>query len=137
MRPYARKSKLTIRQKVFNYRICRPRRIIENCFGLLAQRFRIFRQPIIAPYKTAIKIIQAAVCMHNFILQRQPANLSDETTVNELKNISQNSQFVPCDVNSEDDNIFKCVEIRNYLADYFMHKGSVSWQWQKVRNCDY
>lgn len=41
MKPYS-KITLSLEQKVFNYRLSRARRIVENAFGILASRFRIF-----------------------------------------------------------------------------------------------
>lgn len=45
MKPYSDR-KLTTAQRIFNYRLSRARRIIENVFGLCAARFRVLLQPI-------------------------------------------------------------------------------------------
>nr|CAI5834475.1 unnamed protein product [Callosobruchus analis] len=77
MRPYPGKF-LTQYKRIFNYRICRGRRLIENTFGILASRWRIFRKPIISKLSTAEHIIKATVCLHNWLMIQQ-LNNKDET----------------------------------------------------------
>ena len=65
LRPYP--GPLDYSKKIFNYRLSRARRTIENAFGILVARWRIFRRPIRADVRTVELITQASLCLHNYL----------------------------------------------------------------------
>ncbi|XP_071653486.1 putative nuclease HARBI1 [Temnothorax longispinosus] len=66
MKPYGERN-IPHDKSVYNFRLSRARRVIENAFGILAARWRIFRHSIIATEDNVESIIECAVCLHNFI----------------------------------------------------------------------
>ena len=66
MKPYPQKG-LTTDRRVFNYRLSRMRRISENGFGILANRWRVFRRPFsLEPEKVKVTS-HAAITLHNWL----------------------------------------------------------------------
>lgn len=67
MKPYPREV-LGIRERVFNYRLSRARRIIENTFGIGTERFRILRRPTHARVELVVNVTKAVVVLHNYLM---------------------------------------------------------------------
>lgn len=148
IKPYPGK-KLQEEQRVYNYRLSRARRTIENAFGILAARWRIFRRPIKANVDLVYNITRACLCLHNYL------------------RLTENASYIPSGfIDSEDssgiiipgswrnvvreDNIsltnhpkiggnrytFEAEKTQKSFKDYFNSEaGSVPWQLNYVRSC--
>lgn len=77
IRPYIppRNGHLSERLCYFNYRLGRSRIVIENTFGILVARWRIFHRSIAARPKTIDKLVKATIVLHNFIKSRKHDNI--------------------------------------------------------------
>ncbi|KAJ8945222.1 hypothetical protein NQ314_009291 [Rhamnusium bicolor] len=82
MRPYP-KSKISDRigRQIFNYRLSRARRVVENTFGILAQIFRIYHKRLKLHPRYATNIILTTCVLHNYIRQNMSSLHSEEGTI--------------------------------------------------------
>ncbi|XP_067123235.1 uncharacterized protein [Centruroides vittatus] len=141
MRPYPRRSAFTHPQKVFNYRLSRARRIVENAFGILSVRFRIFKRPLNYSEKTIERIVAAALVLHNFLLTENasiynPPGFSDYDDDNfnfqpGLWRQDGNINSSHCSFGSNMHGI-NAKSLRDKLAIYLCNEGSVPWQNSKI-----
>ena len=131
---------------IYNYRLSRARRVIENSFGILASRFRIFRRPIIANIQTVCNIVKATLALHNFLISDTsvddtyvycPQNYVDSETRQGIKaghwrqEIGNVSGITRLDSGSRGSNNFsnQAKLVRDSFKDYFNSpQGVVSWQ---------
>ena len=151
LRPYPGRF-LTEGKRIFNYRLSRARRIIENTFGIMASKFRIFRRAIIANPEKMTKVTKAACCLHNYLKISEaccPSSQRHYCPPGYLGRETQDGNIVPGDWRSQTadgiqdirrmgSNTFSrsAAELRTTMTEYFTSEyGSVPWQINHVRSC--
>ena len=72
MKPYSRRG-LSDPELIFNYRLSRARRVVENAFGIMAMRWQILLCTIQIKPERAQLMVQCIVCLHNLCRTRYPA----------------------------------------------------------------
>lgn len=144
LHPYPGKNGLTLEQDIFNYRLSRARRFIENTFGILASQWRIYRKPIIAFPENAKLMVQATVCLYNWIRKNDigknayfSAGMVDEINADDPNSFTPGSwwrifedgcafrNISNCGSNNSARNYFR---MRDEFCDYFCSEGEVPWQ---------
>ena len=63
---------LTHSQRIFNYRLSRARRVVENAFGILACRWRCLLTTLGTRRRTTKRIVKACLVLHNLMRSRCP-----------------------------------------------------------------
>lgn len=73
MKPFkpTKTTPLTQEQKVFNYRLSRARRCVENSFGILSRKWLCLSQPLRQMPGRASKIVLTCCVLHNLLLQNK------------------------------------------------------------------
>ena len=85
------KRDLTHDERIFNYRLSRARRIVENAFGILAHRFGVFLTTMQQDPDTVREIIKTCLLLHNLMRSRYPGLQNAQLDRAE----NQNQQFQP------------------------------------------
>ncbi|MCP3680334.1 MAG: transposase family protein [Gammaproteobacteria bacterium] len=71
MKPYGHRD-LTREERIFNYRLSRARRVVENTFGILANRFQVLLNTMQHHVENVQVIVRACVLLHNLMRTRYP-----------------------------------------------------------------
>lgn len=132
--PHAHQSRM---ERIFSYRLSRARRTVENAFGMLANRFRVFLTPIhLAPEKVET-IVLSCTALHNFLRRDQVAkyiqhegsleheDVSLRTVVPGVwRDIQQVTGLQRVGINST----VEGKHVRNEYVKYFNQEGALHWQ---------
>lgn len=145
LKPYSQRG-LTMVQRIYNYRLSRARRIIENVFGIMSARFRVLRSPInLSPEKTK-KVVLACSVLHNYLINTNkklyiPFGFTDHYDQNGQliqgawrQDCNTNSTFFPLE-NATNVNIPSAIsakEVQKEFTMYFIEEGEIPWQYQQI-----
>lgn len=114
--------------QIFNYRLSRCRRLIENAFGILTNTWRIFSRRIDLEPEKVKKIILACCSLHNMLRTSRvpprgapPANQQPhyEPPIQETERNLEPLAMRPS---------VEAMDIRDNFCSYFNGVGAVEWQ---------
>lgn len=71
MKPFGNRD-MTRKQRIFNYRLSRARRVVENSFGILANRFQVLLTTMLHEPDTVRLLVKTCVILHNLMRTRYP-----------------------------------------------------------------
>ena len=66
MKPFSRRS-MELEERVFNYCLPRARRVVENAFGILANRWQIILNTMYHEPAVYRKLVETCVILHNYL----------------------------------------------------------------------
>lgn len=143
LKPFPGKD-LSPTKRVFNYRLSRARRCIENTFGILSAKFRVMRSPIALDPEKTRKITLACCALHNYLISRKsniyaPAGTFDQYTAdgtridgNWRKETPERTMYQLEHVSARYLTEY-AKKVREDFSEYFMSSlGEVPWQFKYI-----
>ena len=135
-------ARLTRKQAIFNYRLSRCRRVVENTFGIMTTRFRVFRRAIEVSPDFVTDIVLACCVLHNFLRKEGSAQYITQAAVDhELPDgdmvpgqwRQDGLGLDPLQRDSARNVGQQAKNLRLALADYFLTPaGEIPWQYRRT-----
>ncbi|XP_033978140.1 protein ALP1-like isoform X2 [Trematomus bernacchii] len=138
MTPYD--QSLAVEQGIFNYRLSRARRVVENAFGILANRFRVFLTTINIQDTAKVEAIVLACCaLHNLLLTENcsvyMAGVVDQEGPDHGTvpgSWRQDPELQQATLPPTTNATARAKQHRDELCQYFNGVGAEPFQWDKV-----
>lgn len=135
MKPYSREA-LNNDRRIFNYRLSRARRVVENTFGILASRFRIFHTAMNFDVDKIETIVLASCALHNYLIKKShsyifPESLDRENIADGTVDLGERcdpSQLYNLQRRSGGQILQSAKIVRKKFEQYFVGDGVVPWQ---------
>ncbi|CAH1975213.1 unnamed protein product [Acanthoscelides obtectus] len=124
MKPYTGDFPKETPQRIFNYRLSRGRRIVENAFGI--------SKPAKAEW-----VIMTVILLHNYLRKHSPNiytpfgtldyEVNGNLTEGSWRNEGDMTSMVPIrNIPRRPTNY--CTKVRDEIANYFINNGALEWQ---------
>lgn len=140
MKPFSKHGPLSLKEKIFNYRLSRARRIVENAFGILVSKFRVYEKPIPLRPQVVDKIVRATCAIHNWQRKTAPQQYVQPQLVDQ-ENVDSGvyqpgtwrsvnaGGLIDAKLQATSNNYSKQAALRReWFANYFLGDGAVPWQ---------
>lgn len=139
MKPYSCRLPLTTEENLFNDRLSRARRIVQNAFGVMVMKFRIYRTPIYVCPDKVDKIVKATCALHNLVIKISlryyvPTRVMDSDDIAGSWRLETRSNYI-ADFGYQGSNYYtKMAEHRRqkFKKIYFVREGADSWQNSRI-----
>lgn len=124
-------------ERIFSYRLSRARRTVENAFGILANRFRLFLTPIHLPPEKVENIVLACTALHNYLRRDHVNTYTQHDGPLECEDISlrtvapggwKDNQQLRGLQRVGGNGTVEGRNVRNAYMEYFNQEGAVPWQ---------
>ena len=89
MKPYSQRG-LSDKDRIFNYRLSRARRVVENAFGILAHRWRCLLTCLQLEPRNVTVVVEASLTLHNLLRTRNP-----RAQANDVDREDENGNLIP------------------------------------------
>ncbi|XP_069829041.1 uncharacterized protein [Dendropsophus ebraccatus] len=132
LKPFPQKT-LNEQRRVYNYRLSRARRVVENAFGIMANRFRVFHTAINMKVDSIDKVVLACCVLHNYLRRHNSAQYCPPTMIdNDNSNTAEWQQdstaLAPLEPYLSGRPSDSAIECRERYLHYFNNAGAVTWQ---------
>lgn len=142
LKPYPQRKLSDHDKRIYNYRVCRARRIVENAFGILAARFQIFHSAINFQSVEDISFVVLACCtLHNYLCKsrRDYITPDDSDTENHItgtiqEGLSPGGFLEPIHVTRTGNSSNNAKKAREDFVKYFNTSGVVPWQERMINS---
>lgn len=142
LKPYSGHQDKGSKNRIFNYRLSRARRVVENVFGIMASIFRVFRKPMLLQPEKVEKVVLACVHLHNYLRKSSSKNTytppgafdSEQLDTGTIergtwrKDQQSSQSFLSISQIARKSSI-EAAEVRDEFSEYFIsEQGQVPWQ---------
>lgn len=143
MKPYNARS-ATKERKIFNYRLSRARRTVENVFGILANRFRVLMTKINLPVEKVQTITLATCALHNFLIQENMGLYLNNVDSEDTNGCTftggewrEGQHLRGMTRQGSNRSSRSAIDTRDTLCQYFNTVGAVPWQWECIQKFNF